>query len=286
MTKHSKAILFILLSALSFSLMQAFVKLSGPQIPLFEKIFMRNLLIFFGVLLLLRKEKKKIVIPKKARLPLFMRCLTGFTGVVGYFYATQNMLLGDANAIHQSSPIFVVLFSALIVKEKLTRDKLLSVFLGFLGVLLIVKPSFSASILPALVGLTGSLGAALAYVFISYLGDDLEGEVVIMAFAAFSSLASLPFLLGNFVLPRGMSLVYLLCIGIFGGLGQYFVTFAYRQAKAGEISVYSYSSILFSAAFGMLFFREFPDLLSYLGMGIIILAGYLLFKLRAAKKTS
>lgn len=280
MTSHKKAIIYILLSALSFSLMQVFVKLSGPDIPLFEKIFVRNLLISFGVLLLIKKEKKSLRVPKKARLPLLLRCVFGYLGVAGYFFATQKMLLGDANAIQQSSPIFVVLFSALIVKEGLTKDKLLSVLLGFLGVLLIVKPSFSSSVLPALVGLSGSLGAALAYVFISYLGDEVEGEVVILAFSIFSSLASLPFLIGSFVIPRGLALIYLLSIGIFGGLGQYFVTYGYRQAKAGEISIYSYASIIFSAVFGVLLFNEFPDILSLLGMGIIILAGYLLFYFR------
>lgn len=277
MNAHRKAILYIFLSSLSFSLMQVFVKLAGPEIPLFEKIFMRNLLIFFGVLFLIKKNQTPIRIPPSARWPLFLRCVAGYMGVACYFYATQHMLLGDANAIHQSSPILVVLFSGIILHEKFSKEKFLAVLMGFAGVLLIVKPSFSASILPSLVGLSGALGAALAYIFISYLGKDVEGEVIILAFAAFSSLASLPFLIGNFVIPQGIALVILLGIGLFGGLGQYFVTHAYKLAKAGEISVYSYSGILFSGIFGILLFKERPDFWSFVGMAIIILAGYLLF---------
>lgn len=285
MDKHKKAVGLILLSAMAFSFMQVFVKLSGADIPLFEKIFMRNLLIFFGMLFIIKKRGKKIKVPKEARLPLLLRCMTGYMGVSCYFYATQRMLLGDANAIHQSSPIFVVLFSALIIKEELTRDKLLAVLLGFVGVLFIVKPSFSSSAFPAFVGLCGSLGSALAYVFINSLRENVEGEVIILAFAAFSSLVSLPFLIGNFVVPQGWTLVFLLGIGLFGGLGQYFVTHGYSLAKAGEISVYGYSGIIFSSLVGIGLFSERPDILSFFGMGIIILSGYLLFRVNLSKKT-
>lgn len=285
MNKPSKAILYILLSALAFSSMQVFVKLSGSEIPLFEKIFMRNLLIIFGVLLILRKNKTPIKIPKKLRFPLLMRCISGYTGVTCFFYATQNMRLGDATAIHQSSPIFVVLLSALILNEKITKEKLLVVLFGFTGVLLIVKPSFSASAFPSLVALTGALGAALAYISISYIGKDLQGELIILFFAIFSSVASLPFLIGNFVIPKGIVLLYLLAIGLFGGLGQYFVTHGYKLAKAGDISIYSYSGIIFSGLFGILIFRESPDYLSFIGMAIILVAGYLLFKLTQNKNS-
>lgn len=284
MNNHKKAVGYILLSALAFSFMQVFVKLSGPDIPLFEKIFMRNLLIFFGMLFIIKKRGKKIEVPKKSRLPLLLRCMAGYMGVSCYFYATQRMLLGDANAIHQSSPIFVVLFSALIMKEELTKDKLLAVILGFVGVLFIVKPSFNSSAFPAFVGLCGSLGSALAYVFINSLRGDVEGEVIILAFAGFSSLVSLPFLIGDFVMPQGWTLVFLLGIGLFGGLGQYFVTSGYSLARAGEISVYGYTGIIFSGIIGILLFNERPDILSFLGMGIIILSGYLLFKVNLNKK--
>lgn len=240
---------------------------------------MRNLLIIFGALLLLWKNNIPIIIPKKIRLPLLLRCISGYTGVTCFFYATLNMKLGDATAIHQSAPIFVVLLSTLILKEKVPKEKLLVILFGFIGVLLLVKPSFSASIFPSLVALTGALGAALAYISISYMGESLEGELIILAFAIFSSLSSLPFIIGNFVIPQGIVLFYLLAIGIFGGLGQYFVTHGYKLAKAGDISIYAYSGIIFSSLFGILIFSERPDYLSFIGMVLILTAGYLLFKL-------
>lgn len=284
MKDHKKAILYILLSALSFTLMQVFVKLSGPEIPLFEKIFMRNLLIFFITFFILKKNKTPIHVPKDLRLPLLLRCVFGYMGVAGFFYATLHLKLGDATAIHQSSPILVVLLSSVFLKEELTKEKLLTVFLGFIGVLLIVKPSFDVSVFPSLVGLSGALGAAFAYIFISYLGKGVKSEIIILAFAAFSSLASLPFLFGNFVVPRGIALFYLVCIGIFGGLGQFFVTNGYKLSKASEISIYSYTGIIFSGLFGMIIFKENPDFMSFIGMALIILAGYLLFKI-SQKKT-
>lgn len=290
MNQQNKAVLFMLLSSLAFSLMQLFVKWAGPNIPLFEKIFMRNALILVGMLLVMRKNKIPLKIEKGTGWALLARCIAGYLGVICYFYATQHMVLGDASAIHKSSPIFVVVISSLLIGEKFSRNKILPVLIGFIGVMLIVKPSFDSSVLPAMVALLGALGAALAYTIISYIGPRIASEVIILAFAAFSTIASIPFFINQFVVPQGTELFALLGIGLFGGLGQFFVTYAYKLAKPGDISIYSYSSIIFSSMMGAMFFKEHPDMLSYLGVAIILMTGYWLFEVtrrerRAALKS-
>ena len=189
------------------------------------------------------------------------------------------MRLGDATAIHQSSPIFVVLLSALILKEKITKEKLPVVLFDFIGVLLILKPSFSASVYPSLVALSGALGAALAYISISYIGKDLQVELIVLSFIIFSSLASLLFLIGNFVIPKGVVFSLSLAYRFIWRTWSYFVTHGYKLAKAGDIS------IIFSGLFGILIFRERPDYLSFIGMAMILAAGYLLFKLTQSKNS-
>lgn len=278
MNKQNKAIIFVLLSSLAFSLMQLFVKWAGPNIPLFEKIFMRNALILAGILLVMKKNNIPLKIEKGTGWALLARCIAGYLGVICYFYATQHMVLGDASAIHKSSPIFVVLFSSLLIGEKFSKQKIIPVLVGFIGVMLIVKPSFDSTVFPAMVALLGALGAALAYTIISYIGPRIASEVIIFSFAAFSTFASIPFFMNEFVVPKGVELLALLGIGLFGGLGQFFVTYAYKLAKPGDISIYSYSSILFSSLMGALFFREHPDTLSYLGVVIILVTGYWLFE--------
>ena len=79
-----------------------------------------------------------------------------------------------------------------------------------------------------------------------YSKGKTDGMTVIMHFSTFSAVCSIPFTLGNFVVPNAKELMALVLIGLFGSLGQIALTYAYRLAPAGEVSIYNYSGILFS----------------------------------------
>ena len=75
----------------------------------------------------------------------------------------------------------------------------------------------------------------------------------------------------NYVQPNFKELLILLSIGVFATFGQFGLTYAYKYSKASEVSIYNYSSIVFTVILGLLFFGEIPDILTILG-GIIIIA--------------
>ena len=98
-----------------------------------------------------------------------------------------------------------------------------------------------------------------------------------MHFSTFSVVGSLPFMIGNFVVPSLSQLLFLILIGVFGSLGQAFITYAYRYAPASEISIYNYSGILFSLLFGLIVLGEQVKFTSMIGGALIAAASLMVF---------
>ena len=98
--------------------------------------------------------------------------------------------------------------------------------------------------------------SGVAYTFLSFFKGKVDGLTVMMHFSTFSAIASIPFMLKDFVVPSFKQAVLLLLIGVFGSLGQAFITYAYRFAPASEISIYNYSGIIFSMILGFFILGE------------------------------
>lgn len=272
MSNKSKGIIFILLAGLSFASMSACVRLAG-DVSTFEKAFFRN----FVALLITAPMMIKGHVPRKlnreSRRFIWMRAIFGTVGLVCNYYAIGKINLADANMLNKMSPFFAVIFSSLLLGEKMSAKQMLIVLGAFAGSLLIIKPSPSNLLLgPAIVGAIGGIGAGAAYSCLR--GATTHGAArtyVVFFFSAFSALAMLPLALLDFSMPSPEQVLWLLLCGVFGACGQFSITAAYSYAPAREISVYDYSQIIFSALLGLLLFDQLPDALSFAGYGIIIL---------------
>ena len=99
-------------------------------------------------------------------------------------------------------------------------------------------------------------------------------QFIIFAFSLFSSLAAIPFMLVHFDPMTVTQVVILFGAGVGAAIGQFGVTLAYGYAAPREIAVYDYTNILFTAAFGFLFFSQIPDLWSIAGFAIILFAAF------------
>ncbi len=277
MSKKQIAIILMLFSTMSFSIMQLIVKLSAGAIPTMEQVFVRNFItLFFGLVMALR-AKDPLLGKKDNRLLLLGRAVFGYIGVVGYFYATTNMNVADASLLHRSSPFFVILFSAIFLKNRMTRNQVIALLLAFCGSILVINPSFNVSMVPALAGVISAAGAGAAYVIINVLKGKESNSTIIFVFSAVSCLLSLILGGGSFVVPYGIEWLMLLGIGIFAGVGQILLTQAYKMTNPGEVSIINYTGILFSALFGIMFLNEAVSLRSACGIVLIFAAALLLY---------
>lgn len=266
--------IYIVASSFFFALMAIFIRYS-EEMPIFEQVVFRNLVISILMFLLVVKEKRvhemKVLDGKKE---IFFRSLFGFIGMVCNFYAVKHLNIADATAIAKISPFFIMIFAALLLGEKLEKHSILAILFSIVGMFMVVKPKFDGSMVPSLVALAGALSAAMAMIMLSSVGKMVRGEIIILYFGIFSTIACFPFLVGNFIIPKGKDLANLLMIGVSAGFGQLFLTMGYKLGKASEISVYNFSQIIFSILMGYFLFNERTDFISLVGMAIIILSAY------------
>lgn len=269
-------IMFIVASAFCFSLMALFVRLSG-DLPSVEKGFFRNVVAAVFAFVIIIKEGKGFGFDAKNLPLLVMRAFFGTVGIVCNFYAIDRLVLADANMLNKMSPFFTLVFSALLLKEKLKPYQVAAVAAAFIGSLFILKPSFSnVELIPAVAGFVGGLGAGLAYTCVRALG--LRGErssVIIFFFSVFSCIACLIMMIPVYEPIKLYQFIMLIMAGLSAAGGQFAITAAYFYAPAREISVYDYTAIIFSTIWGFAFFDQIPDVLSF--TGYIIICGAAIF---------
>ena len=161
MNSRYKGIFFITLSALSFAFMNAFVRLSG-DLPSVQKSFFRNLVAFFIALIMIIRSKDGFKIEKGNLKYMILRATFGTVGILCNFYAVDHLVLSDASMLNKMSPFFVIIFSFLLLKEKMSPAQALAVAGAFIGSLFVIKPTFTnMALVPSLIGLCGGIGCNL-----------------------------------------------------------------------------------------------------------------------------
>ena len=269
LTQKQKGILLMIFSALLFSSMQIAVRLSGGRIPVMEQVFFRNSISLIVAFILIRRNHLSVFGPRKYQKWLFGRSFFGFLGVITVFYASNNAAQADVAILSKLSPFLVTLFAVIFLKEKLSKVQI--------PALLLANPSFNSNLWPLAMAFISSLTSGLAYTLLSYFKDKVDALTVIMHCSTFSMVASIPFMLADFVWPTPFELVCLLAIGLFGSFGQICLTYAYRMAPASEVSVYNYAGIPFSMVLGFLFLGEGISPTSLAGGALVVAASVMVY---------
>ena len=270
-----KGVFYLLVTSFLFSSQQALGKVLY-YLSTFERTFYFSLVaaIIMG---LLCKWKKQPLIAGNLKL-IGMRSLFGYisTGLL-FLAATQTYPVANISLLSSTSTIFALLAAVIWLKEHMTRGQVLSVFIAFAGILLILRPTGGFIEAESLAGLGAGFFAGLAYTVVRKLKDESPFTIT-FCFMSFSVIASLPFVLMQGFSPLGLKeIAVLILTGAVCAAAQYFLSVAYSYAPSTKISVYLYSQNLFAFILGILFFHELPDWLSIVGGCLLIGAGILNF---------
>lgn len=285
MKEKNKAIILMIVSAISFAIMSTFVKLSG-DLPSIEKSLFRNVVSCIVAFYLVKKSGDCLLGKAENRKYLIGRALLGTIGIIANFYAIEHLILADANMLNQLSPFFTIIFSSLFLREKITKNQIIILIVAFVGSLFIIRPTFSLEIIPALIGLSSAIFAGGAYTFVRFLGGREKGPTIVFFFSFFSIISTLPFVLVDFKPFTMEQLFYLLMAGVAASVAQFALTAAYKHAPAREISIYSYTQIVFTALIGFTLFGQIPTAFSFVGYAIVIVAsiGMFMYNNKVANK--
>lgn len=289
MKEKSKALIYILISTLSFCFMSVTVKYI-QTIPVFQKVFFRNSVSLVMALYVIIKSKPQGITSFAGKIEnqryLFPRALMGLIGVFLNFYAITNLKLADSQILNRLSPVWVSIFALIFLKEKLSKYQIISIVIALTGAMLVIKPEFSFEMLPAIAGFTSAITAGASYTILRHLRGKERPETIIFYFSLFSIIGSLPFMLPVYVTPTPIELLLLLSTGLFASFGQFGLTHAYRHAKASQVSIYTYSGIVMAGIIGFIIWKEIPDMLSIVGGVLIILSAYIVYKKATSQSQS
>ena len=249
--------------------MNLFVRMGG-EVPTMQKAFFRNIVAAGAALFVVLRQKNCLRSMKGNFGSLFFRSAFGLFGVLCNFYAIDKLNISDASLLNKLSPFFAVIFSVFLLKEVAGKRDWLYIIAAFCGALLVIKPTFSMEVFPAVAGAVGGMCAGLAYTFVRKMGKNgVEGPAIVLFFSVFSSAVLLPNLLFNFTPMTWKETLFLCLAGVSAAGGQFCITAAYKAAPAKEISVFDYTQVIISAVLGFLFLGQIPDLLSLIGYIVI-----------------
>ncbi|MEZ5606087.1 MAG: DMT family transporter [Burkholderiaceae bacterium] len=280
---------WMIAASLFFASMGVCIKFASESFGPLEVVFYRGVIsvLFIGLLARTRGVSLRTHVPMMH----VWRNVVGVASLVAWFYAIAHLPLSTAITLNYMSGIWIAAF---VIGGTLALGKLadvrrqgpliLTVMLGFGGVVLLLRPTLEKNQLFAgLVGLLGSLMAALAYMQVAALGRVGEPETRTVFY--FSLAALLAGALGMLAFGAHSlltwSALWLLPMGVLAALGQLCMTRAYTHGPTIVVANLQYSGIVFGALFGLTLFGEHIPPLGWLGMGLIIACGMAATVLRA-----
>jgi drug/metabolite transporter (DMT)-like permease len=270
----------MMLSALAFSIMALFVKQVGlVGIPVLEMVAARSVV---SLIISYTALKRKGVYPWGNRKGfLIARGIVGFVALNCVFYALTHLPLAEATTIQYLHPMFTVILAVLFLKEGSTKGSLICIALSFIGLLVIVQPSFGFSSnlvgyddLGLMAAVAGAFGSAIAYTLVRSLNKTEDPMVIILYFPLVSLPISVVLLWNNFIFPEGITWLYLLAIGVATQIGQWGLTKSMQTETAGRATSFSYLQVVFAIVFGVIFYDEIPSIETLIGAGLIIAGAY------------
>lgn len=279
MPQVQNGVIWMIIATFFFAFMGMFVKLGSPYFSEIELVFYRSFISLIFIILII--VNKKISLKTNFKKLHFYRSFVGFLSLLAFFYAISHLPLSTAISLNYTSPLFVALLIPFFIQKNPSFKVCCLLLVGFFGAFLILKPTLTGnSAFAGFIGLLSGFGAGLAYLFMAQLGKVNEPDTrVIFYFTLLSSIcAGLLMLLEDTNLEIFQHWWLLLGLGVSATIAQLALTKAYRVGNTLKNAGLSYLTILFSSILGLIVFSETLDVLSLVGILLIIISGIVVSK--------
>ncbi|BCG84099.1 membrane protein [Mesorhizobium sp. 113-3-9] len=270
-------ILLALIAYASYSGSDAVIKSLGGQFTVFEIGFFSTL--FAGCFLFFSRpagERWRDFWRMKRPWAVQARALAGIASGVLSVYAFTHIPLAEVYALIFLAPLLVTILSTVILKEKVGPWRWLAVVAGFAGVMLVVRPGFRELNLGHLAAFVNAFLAAASVILLRSLAQQEKRTSMLGVLVGYGLLFNgAGAAASSFTLPNAMQLVWLAMAGAFTAGGQLMQLLAAKYAPANRIAPTHYSQIVWAVILGALFFQEYPDWLSLVGLAVVGASGLL-----------
>ncbi|MDB9776165.1 DMT family transporter [Alphaproteobacteria bacterium] len=277
-SKKNLAILFAIGAYLSFSFLDAVQKTLIIYYSLFQILFIKY---SFTLLLSFVESRRKNNLKFYVTHNWKMQLLRGLFSILesGFFVlAFRYMSLADAHSIGASTPIIVVIFSIIFLKEKVSAKIWVAIFIGLFGVLIIMRPGLSIFDFKALIPLSAAFFLGLYQVVTKKVSEHDENETSLL-YSGITGIIVTGFLCLFFWQPITLKFTPLFIgVGIFYSLGLYLQIIALSKSNASLIQPFHYTLIFWAIILGYIFYNDVPDFFTVIGAIIIALSGIYIFR--------
>ena len=272
MNKNLLGIFLMTLGMFCLSVNDMTYKNLTMNLPVWEAVFFRA---FSGSIISLFFVYRSGLSSIKTKKPIrhFVRAFSAVGCVVLYIFGIKYLLLSENIAIAHSAPIIAALLAVPILGEKIGIHRLLAIIIGFVGVLIIIKPGTNLFQLQSLLPIGSAFFMAAVYLSTRSLMSTETSTSIVFYYSFALLFTSIIFFPSDFILPDTFNLILALSLGIMGSLGHYFMSQAAKHADVAITSPFEYSSFIFVGIMGYLIFNEIPSNSVIIGALLIIISG-------------
>jgi drug/metabolite transporter (DMT)-like permease len=269
---------WMLVAAALFALMSVLVKHASAHFSPAELVFYRSafgLVAIWSVIAIRHRRPWALLATPNFKAHVW-RGLSGFAALVLFFYALSQLPLATAVTLNYTAPLFLAALSAWWLREHHGRGLNGAVLLGFVGIVLLLRPQVEGQAwVPALAGLVSGMLAAVAYVNVKQLGKLGEPEWrVVFYFTLLSTVGGVVWMtFAGFHPPKTSDWPWLIGIGVTATVAQLALTRAYHRGRTLTVGSLAYTTVGFSAVYGVVLFGERLPLLAWIGMAVVAAAG-------------
>ena len=254
-----------------FSTMGVFIKLSSSQLHPLEVVFFRNFLALFFLTPWIFKQRATVF--KSNRKKLYtLRAVFNVVGMAAGFTALTLIPLAEATALSFTAPLFATLGAALILGEVVRQRRIIAIFFGFIGMLIILRPGIEAISPGALLAIANAITIAITVLIVKKL-TTTEKPITIVAYMALlqTPLALIPALF-YWEWPSLITWTWLFCLAGAGTIGHLMYTKAIQLAEVSQLQPIDFVRLPIIALFGYIVFAEQPGIWVWIGGAVIFLS--------------
>ena len=274
---QTKAVLWMFGGMLSFSLMAISGRELSVELSTSQILFVRSVVGLLIMIIVMSRIGWGQVKTKKIEIHI-LRNIAHFLGQYAWFYGIALISLVEVFALEFTMPFWAAILAVVLLGERISLKRVLSISLGFIGVLIMLKPGLQIISPAALVVLGAAFLYAFAHTFTKYLSGFDAPAAIVFYMAAIQFVIAIVFCFQDLVWPSLRLLPWTIGVGVFALTANYSLTRAFKLSDLSVIMPIDYLRLPFIALVGFVFYDENPDAWVLLGGSIVILGSWLNLK--------
>ena len=277
LTKNQIGVLYMVVSVICFSIMDICVKWLDYY-PVGQVLFLRFFIGFIPIFFIIPKDKTSSFYKTDRPALHAFRAISGAIAIIALFYGLRELPLADVVSLTFGGPIFVTIASIFFLSEKVGVKRWSAVFLGFIGMLLIVQPAFVDLNYYYMSPIIFCIFFACVAISVRSLSQTEANYTIAFYFTSLCTvigLSSIYFV--DWIMPSKIDFLIFIILGLCGSVGNLLLTHSYRLAEASLVTPIKYLSLIFAIIFGFFIWSEIPKILTILGATLVILSSLIIF---------